>query len=129
MRTSGLSRTLFSFLFSKCCSGTSSQQTITLKMADQKRSDFYVAFTMMLCGLNFCLISHEARIYRLVPNGFTKYLSLTYLSSDSKIINVSLNLSVQRIMVKLHKSSGRPWSAIFSVIVYRILSIGIVDDI
>ena len=26
---------------------------IVLKMADQKRSDFYVVFTMMLCGLNF----------------------------------------------------------------------------
>ena len=26
---------------------------ITLKMADQEKSDFYVAFTMILCGLNF----------------------------------------------------------------------------
>ena len=25
------------------------------KMADQKRSDFYVVFTLMLCDLNFCV--------------------------------------------------------------------------
>ena len=29
------------------------QLTITLKMADQGRSNLYVVFTMILCGLNF----------------------------------------------------------------------------
>ena len=29
------------------------QQTITLKMSDQERSDFYVVFTIILCGFNF----------------------------------------------------------------------------
>ena len=29
--------------------------TITLKMADQERSDSYVVFTIMLCGYNFCV--------------------------------------------------------------------------
>ena len=28
------------------------EQTITLKMADQEKSDIYVVFTMILCGLN-----------------------------------------------------------------------------
>ena len=40
------------------------------------------------------------------------------MSSNNKVIGVSLNLGAERIMVKLHKSSDRLWSAIFSVIVY-----------
>ena len=31
--------------------GSVSQQTITQKMVDQERSDFYVVFTMTLCGI------------------------------------------------------------------------------
>ena len=42
----------------------------------------------------------------------------TNMSSGSKIINVSYNLSVQRIMVKTTGKSDRSSSAIFCVIVY-----------
>ena len=31
------------------------EYTITLEMADEERSDFYADFTMILCGLNFCV--------------------------------------------------------------------------
>ena len=31
------------------------KQMITLKMADQERYDCNVVFTMILCGLNFCV--------------------------------------------------------------------------
>ena len=59
-------------------------------MADQKRSDFYVDFTMMLCSRKKlpCLVSYEARIHRLALNG------LIYL------LTFSLDISAQRIMAK-----------------------------
>ena len=37
-------------------------ETITLKMADQERSDCNVVFTMIFCGLNFCVW----RVMRLI---------------------------------------------------------------
>ena len=40
------------------------------------------------------------------------------ITSNGKLINVCFNSSAQRLMVKLHKSSDGPWSAIFRVIVY-----------
>ena len=44
----------------------------------EDRSDCYVVFNMLLCGLNLCvLVSYEARMHKLAPNRFTKYLSLT----------------------------------------------------
>ena len=75
------------------------------KDADQKRSDFYIVFTMMLCGLNLlCLESYEARIHKLAPNGFTEVsvsdLKPIWAQIAKSLINVSLNLSMQRIMVK-----------------------------
>ena len=44
------------------------KQMITLKMADQEKSDFCVVFTMILCGLS---LSYEADIHGLAPNGFS----------------------------------------------------------
>ena len=35
--------------------GGAGLQTITLKMADQERFDFYIVFTVILCGPSFCV--------------------------------------------------------------------------
>ena len=46
------------------------------KIADQERSDIYEVYTVMLAALMFLfLVSFEAYIHTLTPNGLTKYLS------------------------------------------------------
>ena len=90
-------------------------------MADQGRSDFYVAFTMNLCALGLkqlltevCYLNHTALI--LSVHALRSYLKL--------IVNMSFiayqikKIVAQRIMVKTTSRSDRPWSAIFCVIVY-----------
>ena len=63
------------------------QYTITIKMADQERSDYHVVFGMILFGLNFCLESSNF---------------------DSKVIYVSDNESAKTIMVKTTNSQTAP---------------------
>ena len=56
---------------------TVSQQTITLKMAVQERSDFYVVFPTTLSGINFSTwCAMKSDVHRLAPDGFNKYPSL-----------------------------------------------------
>ena len=44
------------------------EQTITLKVTDQGRSDFYVVFTMSLCalGLKQLLISYNCLLFQII---------------------------------------------------------------
>ena len=44
------------------------------------------------------------------------------MNLDSKIIDVTYNLSTQSVMVKTTKKSDLPWFAIFSEIIHYILS-------
>ena len=46
-------------------------------MVDKKLSDFYEGFTATLCVPNLCLVSGEANISRLAPDGFAESLCLT----------------------------------------------------
>ena len=85
------------------------EQMIMLKMVDQKRSDFYVVFTMIICGLNLCVLQvmklkFTDQLQKTAP-GIYLWLE-TCMTSDIKVTNVSINLSAQRI------------TATFSVIVY-----------
>ena len=73
------------------------------KMADQWRSDLYVAFTIILCGLNFAvwyIIKLIFPDYLQIASLSTGILFDTHISSDSEVINTSNNLSAQRIIVK-----------------------------
>ena len=45
------------------------------KIVDQEESDFYVAFTRMLCRLTFCLLSEKIHVHNLAPNGFGESLN------------------------------------------------------
>ena len=46
---------------------------ITLKMADQGRSDINVVFSRIHCGLNFCVrVSYEGNIAMVVSNSFSE---------------------------------------------------------
>ena len=50
-----------SFIFS--WTGLPPLQTITQVVADKRRSNLYVVFTIILCGANFlCLVGHEAHV-------------------------------------------------------------------
>ena len=95
-------------------------------MADLKRSDFCVAFTMILCRPNF----YVQYVMKLI---FTSSLEMASLSlnlslkinttSKIEVIDVGINLSAQSIMVsttyiKVKCPLVRQWSGIFSVMVY-----------
>ena len=54
---------------------TVTQQTITLKMADQGRSDFYVVFTMSLCALGLKQLSNRTDLI-LSVHALRSYLKL-----------------------------------------------------
>ena len=43
---------------------------ITLKMADQGRSELQVALTTILCDTNFYLVRYKAEIHKLSLNSF-----------------------------------------------------------
>ena len=82
-----------------------------LKMADQGRSDLYVAFTMILCGINFSVWSVIKLIFTdlfQIASLSTNFLSDTHMSSGSEVINTSNNLRGQRIMVKTTKNQTAP---------------------
>ena len=74
-----------------------------LKMVDQGRSDLYVAFTMILCGLNFSVWYVVKLIFTdqlQIASLSTNFLFDTHLSSGDPVINTSNNLSAQTIVVK-----------------------------
>ena len=48
------------------------ESMIIRKMADQRRYDIPLVFTMILCGRNFCVASNEVNIDKVAPIGFIK---------------------------------------------------------
>ena len=50
------------------------------------------------------------------------------MTSNGKLVNVCFNSSTQRLMVKTTQKSDLPWSAIFSVIVYKQPVFSLHDD-
>ena len=90
---------------------------------DQGMSDFYVVFTMIPFGPNFCVWYVMKLIFtsKLQMTSSTLYLWFeTNMSSDGRVINVSHNLIWQRLMVKAIQKCDRCWSAIFCAIVYSL---------
>ena len=92
-----------------------------LKMADKGRSDFYVVFTkrslrtwIKTTVIKFVISNHTALI-----SGVHALRSYLKLICEYELHYIpSKKLVAQRIMVKTTSRSDRPWSAIFSVIVY-----------
>ena len=68
-------------------------QTITLKMADQRRSDIYVVFTEILFGRNFCV--WEVRKLKFTGQLQMASLSLSPQFEANLISNGTLNQSLQ----------------------------------
>ena len=62
----------FQFLLNKCAK----QRTIMQKVADKRRSDFYVVFTMTLRKANFCVGLHIKFIFSTVVRGAVLSLHL-----------------------------------------------------
>ena len=64
-------------------------------MADQGRFDFYVVFTMILCGRNFC-------VWSVTELKFTKQLQMASLSLYSQFeTNLMSNRKVIELLLQL----------------------------
>ena len=73
-------------------------------MADQERFNFYVVFTMILCGVKFC----DQQVVKLIfpvdsewphPVSFVDLQLIRTQLPQLLLSNVSYNLSSQRVMV------------------------------
>ena len=90
-------------------------------MADQRRSDFYVVFTMSLCALGIKTIVNKFAISNdtdliLGVHALRSYLKLICEYDFHSLPNK--NVSGAKDHDKTTSRSDRPWSAIFCVIVY-----------
>ena len=79
------------------------QWTITLKMADQGRSDSYVVFTMILCDANFFVwwdmkLKFHSHL-QITPVSLCNWFE-TCAASNDKVIDVFCSWSTQWILVK-----------------------------
>ena len=59
-------------------------------MVEKERSDFYVVFTMILCDLNFGLVSYESNINSQATSSNIYLCFKTYISSATNIIKLLL---------------------------------------
>ena len=95
--------------------------TITLKMADQGRSDFYVVFTMNLCAFGLKTVVNKVAISNDTALTLSARVLRSYLKLICELISASYSLPNKKVSGA--KDHGKNyikliWSAIFCVIVY-----------